>query len=345
MLHDLTRRAGLATLHAVVIDVALVVLLAQAPVQWRADPAAGTTCDAGPRVDAALAALGASPQPQAEIVVDATRGSNTWIARISIRGDVPLERTIDDPDCATLARAVALVIAVNTVPIAATTSAPVQAVIVPEAIADPVHDDPTAPPASRPIASEPPRPPTRRRPIGGAWLLGAGIDAGRFTRVLGTVTTAVALRIGAARIELGAVIGLPRELPHPARPSVSARVQALGGNVRACWVLRARRLEAPVCAGAEAGVVLASGLGLSRNGDATSPWAAALVGPRLGWNIAAGRVTVMPWIGVEALVSLMRPRFVVDDLPGNLARAEPAGARVLAGIELKWGDETRRTRR
>jgi len=324
---------------AVVVDVALVALLAQAPVQWRTD--AG--CAAGERVDAALADLGALEVDS--VVVDATRQRDTWIARISIANDgATFERTIEDPDCETLARAVALVVAVNAVPIAAARSPKVHAVLVPEALTEPVLDLSEPRTASRPIVDSP-RPTTRRRRIGGAWLLGAGIDAGRFARVLGTITTAGAVRIGAARFELGAIVALPRELPHPSLPSVSARVQSIAANVRACWVLGVARLEAPVCAGAEAGLVLASGLGLSDGGTAQAPWAAALVGPRVGWNVAAGRVTFMPWLGVEALVSLVRPRFVVDDLPGNLARAEPAGARVLAGIELKWGDETRRTRR
>lgn len=327
-----------------VIDVALVALLAQAPVQWRAE----SGCEVGDRVDAAIAELSSrtsTATTTATTTVDVVRRDGNWVARISIaNGGAVVERTLADPDCDTLARAVALVVAVNTVPIAAAESPKIQAVLVPETVTSPVMDAKPRDIARRPIAEPPPRPTTRRR-IGGAWLLGAGIDVGRFTRVLGTITTAGAVRIGAARIEVGAIAALPRELPHPAQSSVRARVQSFAGNLRACWVLGGARLEAPVCAGAEAGVVLASGLGLANGGTARSPWAAALLGPRLGWNVPAGRVTFMPWIGVEALVSLVRPRFTVDDLDGNLARAGAASARVLGGIELKWGHETRRTRR
>jgi hypothetical protein len=318
----------------VVFDAALVALLLQAPVQWRADPG----CSAGDRMDAALAGLGATAPDG--LVVDVTRGDDTWIARIS----TPIDRTIADPDCDTLARAVALVVAVNTVPIEAAQSQAIRAVLVPETMTQPT----TTPPAltdERPITPTPPRGTTPpRRSVGGAWLLGAGIEAGRFPRVLGTITTAGAIRIGAARIELGAIVALPRELPHPAQSSVRARVQSFAGNLRGCWVLGGARLEAPICAGAEAGVVLASGLGLSDGGSAQSPWAAALVGPRLGWNVRAGRVTFMPWIGVEALVSVVRPRFVVNDLPGNLARAGAASARVLGGIEVKFAERGSRSR-
>src|SRR5690606_24144102 len=81
--------------------------------------------------------------------------------------------------------------------------------------------------------------------------------------------------------------------------------------------------ELPLCAGVEAGEVLARPRGLADARGGREPWVAAIAGPRLAWS---PRPIFALVVAVEVVVPLLRPAFAVESY-GDVARVGPAGGR------------------
>jgi hypothetical protein len=144
---------------------------------------------------------------------------------------------------------------------------------------------------------------------GGVWL-GAGVVGRRF------------------RVDFALHWLAPRRIrPFDDAPSTGVTLQQGGATVRGCVVPTNGALSFAACAGIDAGFVRGRGIGLGTPSTTWAPWVALDVGPELSWY---SRRRIGVWASVDALVSLVRPRWSVRDL-GEVAEARWVGLRLLLG--------------
>ncbi|MGF1468460.1 MAG: hypothetical protein ACFCGT_20235 [Sandaracinaceae bacterium] len=119
--------------------------------------------------------------------------------------------------------------------------------------------------------------------------------------------------------------------PEAARASVAAAsATALG-----CGHPLVGRVELALCGAVAAGALFARSRGVSAPGSSAAFWLAAGAGAVLRW---------WPWprfglgVDADALASLVRPRFVVDGIPGDgqVFRPSPVSGRFAAALELRF---------
>ncbi len=134
------------------------------------------------------------------------------------------------------------------------------------------------------------------------------------------------------RLDLAGQYWAPRRLvPFVSEPSAGVVVQLGGVAVRGCWVAPRRRVALATCAGLEGGAARGRGTGLGRARSSHAPWLAATVGPELTW-ISRRRVGV--WGAADAMLHVLRPQWSVQEL-GVAARTGAAGFRVVLGPTVR----------
>jgi hypothetical protein len=117
-------------------------------------------------------------------------------------------------------------------------------------------------------------------------------------------------------------------------PTLIGRYDGGFGGARGCFVapFAEDRLELPICAGIEAGVIRGRGVGMTPSpSSATQPWAAVGLGPGV-------RYVANKWIAlhleVDLVAALLRGGFTIGDL---IAQSQaPIGVRALAGLEVRF---------
>jgi hypothetical protein len=118
----------------------------------------------------------------------------------------------------------------------------------------------------------------------------------------------------------------------PPMATAGGDLQLTTGDVRVCVVPSVRRLELPLCTGAELGALAGRGVGVANPRHGRALWAA--------WVADAG-VTFMPWrwVGFSARAALVVPftrsTFALDGI-GSVHEVAPVGFQGLAGIELRF---------
>ncbi|HWB74513.1 MAG TPA: hypothetical protein VG755_06150 [Nannocystaceae bacterium] len=275
--------------------------------------------------------------------IDANLGEGDFDAAIAARGTIVadgerwrldvevtlssgrVERSVVSRECAGLADAAGLIIAVALDPlrvvhtVAQPPPVPTRPIAVPQA--DEVErpqleqrTQPRAPKQTRSLAIEP--------RIGGVLELGA----------LGLVRGGIAAGVGLVgpryRIDFVAHYLAPRAVRRfDAAPDAGVSVQQAGVGARACVRSRLGPVELPTCLGFEAGVAVARGIGLGAPHRTALPWAAVVIGQELTW-VSRRRLGV--FVGADAMVHVVRPRFRVSDL-GTAARTGWVGVRFVAG--------------
>jgi hypothetical protein len=147
------------------------------------------------------------------------------------------------------------------------------------------------------------------------------------------VAVSFAVMFPRARFEALGSYFLPSEVHHEDEPEAGAEIQLGAAALRGCPVLRAQRWEFPLCAGVEAGAMVAGGLGVEKATVKRSLWVAVTAGPGAAWQPA--RVIAL-WAQVDAVVPLVRPGFSVGGLGGSLFRAPPAGVQGFLGLEARF---------
>jgi hypothetical protein len=284
--------------------VLLSLLAAAAPAEpvvelrWDAPPG----CPDRSKIDADLARFLAhgAQRDDVPVVIDArvTRAGEKFVLALSVRASAgAIEKTMRADDCKVLASAVALVVAVLLDPTAVVETVERErvATVPVEPVAEPPKPEPRTQPQPKPRKK--PKPNLAVQGLIRPLVAGSFGPLPRFGVAAGGI---VGVRIGRARIEAHA----PR------------------------W----RTLEVPVCAGGEIGRVRGRGFGLSVSRSARATWAAFTAGATLLW-------VPLRWIavggGVDAVVALTRPSFVIDDI-GRVHRPRPAGVRIHAGLELRF---------
>lgn len=328
----------------------LVALLAdRGPVelQWHA-PA---TCPDGAHVAARIDALLGSSDAQAPAtiaVVDVSETAGRFSALVRLGGAAgSTTRTIDGAACATVADAVALVVAVHVDVLAVGDATELDAARAPD-VPEPRGTTPRGDPAPRDPAITTPRvrpaaparpaatPPRARPAIRGALRVGG---AASFRALPGIAAPVVglggALLIGRARVQLDLGWQLERthRLPAP-DDEAGTDIGLLAATLRGGWVPRVRTVEFPLLAGVELGDMTARGFGLSGARRQHGAWVAALVGAGVAWVPLRSFALVLD---PAVVFGLARQRFGVGDggTVREVYRAKAVGARIGIAIEVR----------
>jgi hypothetical protein len=251
-------------------------------------------------------------------------------------------RALHDLDCDLLAKAAALMVAVDIAPIATAqrvgVGAPAMQVQPP---ADVTREPVDVTPVREPIVASPPRTAARPAPRARtAWThrflaaANGGLALGIVPGISGSVGGRVGWGFGPLRLE---VVGL-----HTIRRTdevidgASIRASSSGGGVHVLYAPTAGPIVPMLGAGFEAGVLAGRGLG-----DAVQPrpvraaWTAVALVVGLAWP-AEGRIALRA--GAEALVTTLRPGLHLQSVAGEAVpafRVPPAGLRVMIGPEIR----------
>jgi hypothetical protein len=335
----------------------------------------GNACDESDRVRARIDELlvpgdaGPTGRARVQILPDGSADAQ-WIATVEIdTADTTTIRTLRGGPCSSLADAIALVVAVTVDPLGASTRVDARTQVGPDPEIDapvgtipqpdpedtgPAAPDPTPEAAStetrdggrvlRDGSRSATRPRTPARPPLSASVIAEGGGAlGLLPRIGGRLGGTFALGIGSARIALTGLHAFSRRVAHPEDDGTGADVALSAARVSGGWSFRAGRFTFPLCAGIEAGAFTAAGFGLRDTTTARAAWVAVV--PAAQPTLWATR-----WLGiglhVEAPISILRPRFGIDDFTGqDLLRVGPVGFRFGLSIEAKFFDEIGRPRR
>jgi hypothetical protein len=186
-------------------------------------------------------------------------------------------------------------------------------------------------------ASEPSEPKRLRKPApeptrygirltGGAGfgpLPGVGASAGMAASVIWS----------SARLELGAGYWFPKSAHFVEMPDIGADFSLAAANVRACATPRLGSVELPTCAGLEVGDLRGSGFGVDTVETADRLWIAVVLGPAIAVPLSD---QLFFWLEGDALLAITRPAgYAIRNL-GTLYGPEMGGARVWAGLEVRF---------
>lgn len=323
--------------------------------QWSAPPSCPPEGDARQLVEALTGARLVDEGPHeadADVRIE-PRGAG-FVGRVHGRGpDGEHTRELVADDCGVLSRALALVVAVglDAVAVASRSDAandegsavPAEPIVEPDATTPARQPAPlAAPPDALPAtpssrsSDAAPRSRTGLPPgleIGGRVALGVG----------GLVLPSAGLGVqggpylGTRRVHVHVVAEYwtARTIELPGDRIASADLRLATAGVRGCGVLERGRVRVPLCAGVDAGAVLARGhgAGLSIGGTARAPWAAVIVQPGVALRVAPW---LSLWLAFEGAISLHRPRFRFEGMaPGeDLFVVGPFGPRGFVGLEL-----------
>ena len=271
------------------------------------------------------------------------------------------QRALAADDCLLLARAVALLVAVHLDPLAVSrTLAPASASPPPGLVVPPPPPPPAiaAPPeilaVSPVVVDANPRSRlsarTGERPIaastserGGHLRLEGGLGYGVAPAVVGELGLLGGVRGPGWRVEAGLTTAPGREVL-TADGALGGRMHRVNGVLRGCavWRVPANRdaLTVLACLGGEVGALGAVGTrGVRSPRPGWSPWAAVQVGPAVRVRLVG---PLGLWLGVEAVLALTRPTFVVGS--HTVFPVGPASVRATLGLDLQFVARKRRAR-
>lgn len=312
----------------------LVALAAEpAPVRWQADDQA---CPSAAEVEARLRSLLGARTLELSAEVDVVRATPGWRAHLRMRWHGHLdEQTVEAPDCNTVADATMLMVAAMADPL---TTSRATRVPTPEPLQFPPTptptDAPTDAPTTNPIA--PPRTPTPSTPPesrdrGPSVALGTLVDRGSVPGFAVGPTVALGWQTPSLGLKLEGLYLPPTSVASTAPYATSARVQLGAARLRTCVRLGGTRVELPLCALAEGGVVGASRFGEQADRSALDPWLA--LGPTAGIRVALGSRLALN-ARLETLIPLTRGQYGYD---GDILHlTEPLVVRAALALEFHW---------
>lgn len=320
---------------------------------WNADAAECPSADEV--IDDALAAVGQAPPVGLVITANGVveRDGDALALVLTVRSPHGEgTRRIVAPQCRSLGRIAALVIALTIDPNAQMPPEPIpeppapepepepEPVPTPEPTPepDPIATAPEPPPSITPKTprASPPRDGPRRPPLHGSILVAAGLGAFPLPRPTAAFELAVAVAGTQWRAELGASYWAPSEQASTRNAEIGGSFQLVGATARGCWVPRWQQLELPLCAVATASAMLGRGTGaLVSTRGAASPFVAAGGGPTLAWRPrrSGGRLALL--LRVEGTGALTRPAF--QTLPSGVVWQARTGAlQAFGGVEVRF---------
>jgi hypothetical protein len=280
-----------------------------------------------------------------ELDVRASGDASGWHATLELRGAAAMQRRLGARDCDALADAVALVAVIALDPFVLTPR--VHAIAHAQEVVVPAPAPGIAPDAAPPAFVRAPEPPPRgagprsRPAIHAALRVELGVSAFALPGIGPVVGLAPVLDGGRWRVEMPLRWSSPRE--RVVRDGVGGRLQLAAANPRGCWVPGRGAIGVPLCAGIEAGAMIARGRGegLASTTTAASRWVAATLSVAVTWRVHRRFST---WLAVEGAVPFGRPRFhVVAD--ADVHEAGPAALVVAIGGEVHFSSSRRARRR
>ncbi len=138
---------------------------------------------------------------------------------------------------------------------------------------------------------------------------------------------------GALRIELGAMIWIPKSAAVADHAGAGGTVSLFTGALHGCFVpIRARAVELGACGGLEAGRIAAEGFGVTSPATNSGLWLAPGLGLLAVWR-AGPRLGIVA--EAEALAPLVRDEFTLLNV-GDVHRAPPLTGRAAVGLEVRF---------
>lgn len=299
-------------------------------IEWRAPDECPDDAAVEARIGAMLGTTEVVTEP-AVADVDGELGSYTVELATDIDG-ARQARTLRAPDCAVLAEAVAVVVAVALDPVAV-----VETELASDAQRVPVDvPSPSEPrrefgltPAPSTVART--SAPARRRKWSFGSRVAGGYGLGTAPGGTGLVGLALYAETGRARLEIEGRYWAPRRIREG---DAGARVQLGTVGVAGCLQLGGPIVTAPVCIGLEAGALRARGVGLPDSRVVNFPWLAPLARAALQVRVHA---RVRLWLALEGAVLALRPGLQQGFVePRPLWEAPPVSARVMLGLDARW---------
>lgn len=259
-----------------------------------------------------------------EVQLEPLVSEGRWRLRLrtQIDGDIG-ERSLDGPECAPLADAAALMIAMALTEHAQRTASTVDEEQTRPAVST------TPPPEEHPPIETPDPTPTEPR-LAGSLGLGAAGELGILPGPHAGFDLTGAVDGRRWRAFLGGRYWLDRRLEVGPGAVTFMRWTLLAGGCGR-WPL-GPRLRALLCGGVELGQIRARASGIPAATRAGPPWAGLLAGPRLA--IAPHRVVAII-AGLDGLLALARPVFLIDGV-GRVHRPSAVSARLLLGVEFHF---------
>ena len=192
-----------------------------------------------------------------------------------------------------------------------------------------VRDADVPPPVLPPPATPPRSPHAGQEGVGFGLRLLAGGEYGALPNGSGGARLALGLLTRRFRVEAHGSYWLPRPALLASK-GVGLDLRLAAGGVDGCYRFYAgRRVELPVCVGAEFGLMRADTVGTPAAERAHALWSAARLAPAVSWRVADW---VGLWAGLEGFVALARPRFSLTT--DEVFTPAPVGGRLLAGVEF-----------
>ena len=243
------------------------------------------------------------------------RGDNRWTAVVEVADAPP--RRFDGASCAEVLDAAALVLAL--------------AIDVAESAPEPTRD-PAPARASASDSSFDPAPvrisrrAVRPRSVAIRFRAGALADVGTLPGAALAATASGSVWRGGSGLAMSFAMFDPTAATVPGGSGEVARVGLFTIGLGACHLIA----PVTICAGGEAGRMTADAGGLADGEQAGALWSA---GSASGWIDHRIGGSARVYGGVEALVAITRPRFVLDD-DTSLHRPSPISARGVIGVQL-----------
>ena len=312
------------------------VALAAAAAAARAQPApravsltweAPAGCPSSERIlaetDRILAGSTVESDPPIEARARVTRDGERWLLSLETRrGDAAGSRALEGESCTAIGEAVIVILVL---------------MIDPALIAEPRLEElpppPPPPPPAPVVVSRPAPPPPEQR--GCRWGRPAvGLSALGDLGALPAPAAGGRLSFGLRRCALGAEAGLhalsPRTGEAELDPGAGGDLWLLAGTAGVHLAVDLGRLELGAGGGLEVGAMSGRGVGIDRPETGRALWLAARAGGSLALPLT-GRLAAT--LGLDLVVPLRRPRFVIDDL-GAVHRPAALGARLALGLAV-----------
>lgn len=306
----------------------------------------------------------ASPHPLDARARVRRSSAGAWTLRLELAtDDHQRTRVLQADECPLLARAAALVVAIQLDPRAPGRTLRAAALREPEPAAPPSDPLPApVPPAPAPLVppapivppvAAPPRPrvaapadsflapetpaPEQLLPparLTGHLRLEGGLELGLLPGAGGLAGLVGGLELPGVRLELALQAAPLRAGTFPAG-TASARLDRLAAALRVCpgWTDPRARVTIAGCLGGELGAIHAVGVDVTDGRARWAPWLGLSLGPALRVRLA-GAVGLR--LGVEGVAALARPSFTVGPTEAALPGVTPVGLRVNLAIDLQF---------
>lgn len=324
---------------------------------WDAPAACPTEAEVSSRVETLLGTpLSEATNRRVSVIARVREEGDGWNMRLfTVTPEGTRERSLDHERCDLLAEATAVVVALAIDPAAAgslqadddalslVVDADVDAHADVDADTDADADedvdvdvdvdaDADADPDPVPSSDEP-REAANEREIFGLVGLGGAVGWGALPRTAGGLAARIGVGWTHLRVEAVGRYWFRRDVRLQAPETSGADIEMWSFGPRVCGVPIAPPIEIPICAGVEAGQMIARAVQLEQPRTVTAAWAAATLTAGIAW--APVRMFALR-LDAEAFLALRRPAFDVEGGEGVLHRARAGGIRGILGFEVRF---------